>query len=330
MTAPLLNLSGGLARAVALKTAIATAAGLGLVFGTGTAAWAGLQHQAKLATERIGLADQPAPARDGLYLSDGNFVPRSTRSQRAVALRLAMLGDSSSAGFGAADPDGVPGVMLARGLAETLRRPVHLTTHAVIGSGAADLERQCTVALADRPHLVLIIVGPNDVRTRVSPSVSATALEATVAQLRERDITVVVGTCPDLSVIAPIPQPLRRLAGYWSRTLALKQDQAVRRAGGDAVAMGRIVSPEFLLHPELLFSADQFHPSGAGYARAVAALLPVTVEALRTQPLQLVPVQTTQPQAAPRARRASVGNAIGAAAVGLGDPALDLDAKLLG
>ena len=51
------------------------------------------------------------------------------------------------------------------------------------------------------------------------------------------------------------------------------------RAGGVAVPIGRLVSPGFVGHPEL-FAADLFHPSGAGYALAVSALVPAAFTAL--------------------------------------------------
>jgi hypothetical protein len=54
----------------------------------------------------------------------------------------------------------------------------------------------------------------------------------------------------------------------------------VTEAGGRAVLIGRLVSPQFLGRPDL-FSPDQFHPSGLGYGRAVAALQPAVNEAVR-------------------------------------------------
>ena len=285
---------------MAAKLAIGAAAVAGVAIGGMTAGWAALDQQAKLATRRIGLAETPPPQRDGIYLPSGAYR-RGQAKHRLSAWRLVMLGDSSSAGFGAADADGVPGVMLARGLAAESGRPVQLITYAVVGSGAADLARQTDLALRQHPDVVVIVVGPNDVRDRVSPTVSADQLSAAVRILRAASIAVVVGTCPDLSVIAPIPQPLRQLAGHWSRTLAERQEAAVKRAGGIAVPIARIVSPEFATNPDL-FSPDGFHPSAAGYARAVRALLPAVRHALG-----LRPPPTTVPDTSVRV--AAVGSA---------------------
>jgi lysophospholipase L1-like esterase len=291
---------GLLASAVAARVTVGVAASIGLAAGGASAAWAGLQHQARLAGQRIGVPQTPPPNRDGVYGPSGKL--RRGSAAELSALRLVMLGDSTSAGFGAADADSLPGVMLARELAATLRRPVHLRTVARVGSGAADLSRQTDQAVRLHPDLAIILVGPNDVRDRISPAISVQHLTDAVTRLRAESVTVVVGTCPDLGIITPIPQPLRQLAGRWSRSLAERQEKAVTRAGGVAVPIARLVSPDFLGHPEL-FAPDLFHPSGAGYAKAVAALLPVTLRALghpvrmpspakRDLPVVTVPVVT--------------------------------------
>jgi hypothetical protein len=50
-------------------------------------------------------------------------------------------------------------------------------------------------------------------------------------------------------------------------------------AGGRAVSLGDILGPEFETRREF-FSADQFHPSAIGYARAAEVLLPSAAAAL--------------------------------------------------
>jgi lysophospholipase L1-like esterase len=267
--------SSGAAR----RSALTLAAGIGVLLGSGSAARRGLGHQARLAAERIGPTAVPPPVRDGVYLPDGGFRRSGVGAASVSCLRLTMLGDSSSAGFGAADADSLPGVLLSRTLAAQLYRPVRLSTHARVGTGAADLARQVAATLLEGADIAVVIVGPNDVRAGVSPAQSVRELGAAVADLRTRGVVVVVGTCPDLGVITPIPAPLRQLAGHRSRSLAGLQEQAVRREGGLAVPIGRLVSPGFAGHPEL-FAPDLFHPSGAGYARAVAVLAPAVLTGL--------------------------------------------------
>ena len=45
------------------------------------------------------------------------------------------------------------------------------------------------------------------------------------------------------------------------------------------VALGRVVGPFFISHPEEMFSLDRFHPSATGYRRTADALLPAVITA---------------------------------------------------
>ncbi|WP_231750757.1 SDR family NAD(P)-dependent oxidoreductase, partial [Mycobacterium sp. NAZ190054] len=51
-------------------------------------------------------------------------------------------------------------------------------------------------------------------------------------------------------------------------------------AGGVPVPFSDLLAPHFYKTPELLFSADMFHPSAAGYELAAMQLLPALCEAL--------------------------------------------------
>ena len=269
------------------RATVLGATSVGLLAGLGSATWLTMRRQADVVTRAIeaaalemaraqnqidpGITDPTQlrpPQGDGVYLPDGTRVDVG-RGPRA--LTLVMLGDSTSVGYGTRVADELPGVMLAQGAAASLGRPVRLVSHGIIGSGAADLARQVIAALPDAPDVVVINTGGNDVRDTIPPQRSAAQLGAAVASLRTQHIPVVVGTCPDFGVISPIPQPLRSLVATWSRRLAALQAKAVTEAGGTAIAIGRLVSPQFLGRPDL-FAPDHFHPSGLGYLRAVAAL----------------------------------------------------------
>lgn len=223
-----------------------------------------------------------APNGDGVYLPDGTLAAAGAHATDGAepVRRLAVMGDSTSVGYGCTSPDQVPGVLLARGAAAARSAAVELTTYGVIGAISADLDRQAARVVAEHPDAAVIMVGANDVRDRIPPRRAADQLERVVAELTLRGIAVVVGTCPDLGVIVPIHQPLRRIAGVWSRRLARLQERAVTRAGGVPVALDRLVSPDFYGRPDL-FYVDGFHPSGLGYAKATAALTPAVIDALR-------------------------------------------------
>lgn len=278
-------------------------AGLGLLAGMTGAAVAALLTQAKAAVHAVeqsaadaavldGLVpanDDPAsnaPARrppqaDGVYLPDGSLAQDTVvPAGGGRPVSIAMLGDSTAVGYGARTPAELPGVALAAAVAAALGRPVRLRTHGRSGVGAADLDRQVAEAGPFAPDLVVIFVGANDIRDKVPPGRSAADLGAAVRRLRSAGTPVVVGTCPDFGVLELIPQPLRMVLHTWSRLLATLQERAVLAAGGRPVPVGRLVSPGFAHHPEL-FAGDHFHPSGAGYAKAVAAVLPPALEELR-------------------------------------------------
>jgi hypothetical protein len=118
-------------------------------------------------------------------------------------------------------------------------------------------------------------------------------LSEAVRRLRDAGVAVVVGTCPDLGTVRPIPQPLRQVARSWSRRLAAAQTIAVVEAGGRTISLGSILGPEFDAAPAVLFGPDRFHPSAAGYAALVSVLLPSALAALG-----LAPDEEEQPRTA--------------------------------
>src|SRR6478752_7172730 len=217
------------------------------------------------------------PQGEGVYRPDGSAAGDDDPFERP--LTLIMLGDSTSVGYGVRTADELPGVIIARGLANHLDRPVRLRSHGLTGARTADLPRQLELCFADVPDIVVILVGGNDLRDRVPPWRSAAQLGLAVATLTARGIPVVVGTCPDFGVITAIPQPLRSVLSTWSLRLAAAQERAVDAAGGRPVALARLVSPQFVGHPDL-FAADRFHPSGAGYGRAMQVLVPAAIAEL--------------------------------------------------
>lgn len=235
---------------------------------------AALARQAAIARRRIG---KPL----GEEALDADRVWR--RRMEGSPVELLVLGDSLAAGLGAEHRKQTLGGRLAKGLARRLRQPVRLRTGAVVGSESPDLEGQLD-GLPDgyRPDVAVIVVGGNDVTHRIPVSVSARHLEHAIARLRRRDAEVVVGTCPDLGALRPVPQPLRSLISRQSRRLARAQAESARRTGAVPVDLRRSVGPMFFAEPEEMFSMDRFHPSALGYRRTAEALLPVLERAART------------------------------------------------
>lgn len=226
--------------------------------------------EAKLARKTIGPPQSAPPSADGLY---GEHLARDGERP----LRLAMLGDSTGAGYGVQRPEQTPGALLAGSLVAHTGCPVLFRNEARVGACSEELEGQVDRLLEDgpdqAPQLAAIVIGANDVTHRMPPREAARHLGDAVSRLRAAGCEVVVGTCPDLGTIRPVQPPLRWLARRWSRQLALLQGQAVTAAGGSSVPMGALLGPEFAARAEL-FGPDRFHPSVEGYQTAVAALLP--------------------------------------------------------
>jgi len=234
---------------------------------------------------RLVLTRQAVIARRRIGKPLGEIALDADRRWRAKLpgepLELLLLGDSIAAGLGAERPKDVLGARLAKGLAAFLQRPVQLRTVAVVGAQSRDLERQLErLPEGYRADAAVIIVGGNDVTHRTPVSTAAAHLDAAVRALRAVGTVVVVGTCPDLGALRPVPQPLRSLGGQASRQLAHAQGVAARRAGARVVSLRRAVGPLFVAHPDDMFSLDRFHPSALGYRRTADALVPEIVAAL--------------------------------------------------
>lgn len=227
---------------------------------------------------------------DGVYLPDGTgpqcpsapaIAMHGCAWEHSPVLRLAMLGDSLAAGLGVDEPEQLPGVVLARGLARDSGRPVQLDTLAICGCTSRRLAGQVDAALIDPPHAALVMIGANDVTRRIPPWESARLLGEAVSRLRAAGTTVIAGTCPDLGTIPQIPQPLRAVAHSSSWALARLQRDAICDAGGVPVPLAQLLTRDFRTQPDILFGRDHFHPSTAGYETACSVLLPALCSALR-------------------------------------------------
>ena len=231
-----------------------------------------LRLEAALARRTIGDAEDDPLGSTGWY----------GRGRPGPALRLALLGDSSAAGYGVESVVETPGAMLATGVAAAAGRRVHLHEVAEVGAQSSHLDEQIDRVLAagPRPDLAVVLVGANDVTHGVLPHQSVRHLTDGVRRLVEAGVHVVVGTCPDLGTLKPVPPPLRQVARAWSRRLAAAQTIAVVDAGGVTVSLGSILGPDFEREPGVFFGPDRFHPSADGYRALVDVLLPSVLAAL--------------------------------------------------
>jgi lysophospholipase L1-like esterase len=221
------------------------------------------------------------PRADGVYTHGGGPVQRWQRGMD-VDLHFMIFGDSTATGYGCDSAEQVPGVLIARGLAERTGKRVRLSTKAIVGATSKGVSGQVDAMFVAGapPDVAVMMLGANDITALNGISQSAQRLALTVRKLRARGAVVIVGTCPDLGVISAIPQPLRSLASTRGLRLARAQAGEVRAAGGVPVPLAHLLAPQFRDRHEQMFSADGYHPSPVAYALAAEQLLLAVCDAL--------------------------------------------------
>jgi lysophospholipase L1-like esterase len=205
----------------------------------------------------------------------------------APPLRLVLLGDSSALGVGVDRVADTVGGQLAQLLSDgypDAPRQVLLSSVGVSGSRSTDLATQVARALlGDRPDVAVVLVGANDATGLRRPREAAAYLGAAVRRLRDAEVEVVVGTCPDLGAVRAIAPPLRQLVGWLGRRVADAQADAVREAGGTVVDLAAETGPVFRADSGTL-CYDGYHPSADGYRVWAHALLPAVTAAASVKP----------------------------------------------
>src|SRR4051794_29792810 len=115
-----------------------------------------LLGQVLIARLTIPGAEAPPPRCNGDY---------GQRYAPARPLRLAVIGDSTAAGYGVRLRAETPGALLAGWVADAAQRPVRVTCPAVVGSLSAWLEAQVETVLEAGVDVAVIFIGANDVTT---------------------------------------------------------------------------------------------------------------------------------------------------------------------
>ena len=173
---------GVVGKAEAARRVVAAAAlGGGGVSVLGACLYAVLLFEAALARKAIGdIAGEP-PDCTGWF----------GKGRPGPAIKVALLGDSSAAGYGVEDVLDTPGAHLASGLAEAADRRVYLRSVAFVGAQTRDLSRQIDRAMSIEPHVAVIMVGANDVTHGRRPSESVRLLQQAVRRLGDAGTEVV-------------------------------------------------------------------------------------------------------------------------------------------
>jgi acyl-CoA thioesterase-1 len=109
---------------------------------------------------------------------------------RGGEIRLLMLGDSITAGFGLSRPEGPPARIQA--LLREKGRNVRVIDAGVSGDTTAGGRARLDWALADRPHAVIVALGGNDGLRGLTPAQMRANLESILDRLRQRNIPVLL------------------------------------------------------------------------------------------------------------------------------------------
>jgi lysophospholipase L1-like esterase len=192
-------------------------------------------------------------------------------------MRLAVLGDSIAWGQGASRERDRLAPRLTVGLKQR-GFDVESKVFAVPGARSSGLATQVDRTIAWQPDLAMIVIGANDLTHFVPPDQAAQELAAAVRRLAAAGLQVVVAPAPDLSSVPHVPVALRALVREAGELLRQRQQTAVLGAGGRIADLEQNASAAFAANSSL-FSADRFHPSGAGYAVIADTLLPVLAKA---------------------------------------------------
>ena len=194
-------------------------------------------------------------------------------------LRLVVLGDSTAAGVGA----GVPELSYPAQLAAELGRDgyrVDLTALGVSGARTADvLREQVPLVESLDADLVFVGIGANDAIHVTSIESVRRDMAEVLRRLQATGADVVVAGAPDMHIEAFV-EPLRSLSAWRGRMVEDAIASEARARGVPVVPLRALAGPRFATHPRLYNSADELHPSAAGYGVWVDAILPVIRRAL--------------------------------------------------
>jgi lysophospholipase L1-like esterase len=201
--------------------------------------------------------------------------PAGSAAGAAPAIRLAVFGDSTAAGVGAArHQDALAGLLGAAVAARTGRA---VSWRAVARSGATSLTaRELVPGLIDkdwRPDVVVMAIGVNDLKNlrrlrdwdRDIP-----ALLGDIAQTAGQVPVVVSGMAP-VSRFPALPQPMRTVMAVRARAM----DRVLRRVAGE-----RYVRVDPAMIRDGFFATDGFHPSISGYCAWADRLAGPVVQAV--------------------------------------------------
>ncbi|MBG0562135.1 SGNH/GDSL hydrolase family protein [Actinoplanes aureus] len=185
------------------------------------------------------------------------------------ALRLAILGDSSAAGFGAPDHATALAGQMAEALAALSGRAVSWRVTARGGATARTAPLTLLPGLTDpatgwRPELVLVVVGVNDTTRLRRPALFHRDVSRLISAIRDHlgePIPVLLAGLPPVHRFPALPAPVRFLLGRHARRLDRRLGALARQLPDTYhLPVGQLP-----MDRPGLFAPDGFHPAPAAY-----------------------------------------------------------------
>jgi acyl-CoA thioesterase I len=190
----------------------------------------------------------------------GAFAP----AYASEPIRILAFGDSITAGYGLAEQDTLP-TRLADAL-NKMGRPVTMINGGVSGDTTADGVTRLDWALADKPQIMILALGANDMLRGLDPKSTRANLDAIIQKAKDAEVEIVlVGmlAAPNLG------------ADYKGAFDAIYPELAKAH---------NLLFMPFLLQDVVQVSdlnqADGIHPNGNGMAIIVRNLLPYVTQAM--------------------------------------------------
>jgi hypothetical protein len=138
-----------------------------------------LHVQADQARQVIPKSWAVPPRADGVYARGDGACEKWHRGV-PFDVHLMIFGDSTATGYGCAVADEVPGVLIARGLAEQSGKRIRLSTKAIVGATSKGLSGQIDAMFVagPPPDAAVVMIGANDVTAVNGIGRSARVLDA--------------------------------------------------------------------------------------------------------------------------------------------------------
>ena len=182
----------------------------------------------------------------------------------AEPLRIAMLGDSLTAGFGLSPDQALPS-RLEKALKAT-GRDVSVANHGVSGDTSAGGLARLDWTLGDKPRLVIVALGANDALRGLDPEETEKNLDAIITRAKEAGAAVLL--CGMKAPRNYGPEYVAKFDGVYER-LAKKHGVPLVPFLLEGVAM----MPD-------LNQPDGIHPNARGVDAIVTHMVPVVGKAL--------------------------------------------------